>query len=162
MRKTSLNHRLMKYEQFAQDAQKFLKEVASELGDATNLDQAERIMTSVLHTLRTLLTPQESLHLIAQLPMLIKGIYVNSWHLSEKQRIRSLDEFIEALMLQNPRTAAQDFGNDEKAIERAKAVFRVLRNHIAIGEVKDIVSQLPSELTELWLTPVEEHERHGG
>jgi uncharacterized protein (DUF2267 family) len=63
-------------------------------------------------------------------------------------------------MLKNPRTAPQDFGNDEKAIERTKAVFKVLRNHIAIGEVKDIVSQLPSELTELWLTPEEDKERH--
>lgn len=63
-------------------------------------------------------------------------------------------------MLQNPRTAPQDFGNDANAMERTKAVFRVLRNQIAIGEVKDIVSQLPSELTELWLSPEENQERH--
>jgi uncharacterized protein (DUF2267 family) len=149
----------MKYEQYAHEARKFLNEVALELGDAGNSDQAERIMTAVLHTLREILSPQESLHLIAQLPMMLKAIYVNGWHLGAKNRIRSKDEFIECLLLQNPRTAPQDFGNDEKAIERTRAVFKVLRNHIAIGEVKDIVSQLPSELTELWLTPQEEQER---
>jgi uncharacterized protein (DUF2267 family) len=151
---------VMKYEHYAQEARKFVKEVALELGDADSIDQADRIMTSVLHSLRDLLTPEESLHLISQLPMMLKAIYVNGWRLHTKNRIRSIDEFIECLMLKNPRTAPQDFGNDEKAIERTKAVFKVLRNHIAIGEVKDIVSQLPSELTELWLTPEENKERH--
>jgi len=150
----------MKYEHYAQEARKFVKEVALELGDADSIDQADRIMTSVLHTLRDLLTPEESLHLISQLPMMLKAVYVNGWRLHTKNRIRSIDEFIECLMLKNPRNAPQDFGNDEKAIERTKAVFKVLRNHIAIGEVKDIVSQLPSELTELWLTPEEDRERH--
>jgi uncharacterized protein (DUF2267 family) len=148
----------MKYEQYAHEAHKIVKEVATELGDPVNVEQAERIMTTVLHTLRDILTPEESLHLISQLPMLLKGIYVNGWHLGKKDRIRSKDEFIECLMLQNPRTAAQDFGNDDKAMERSKAVFRVLRNHLAVGEVKDIVAQLPSELTELWLSPAEEQE----
>jgi uncharacterized protein (DUF2267 family) len=150
----------MKYEQFAQDAQKFVKEIAHELGNPDNTEQADRIMTSVFHTLRDMLTPEESLHLISQLPMLLKGVYVNGWHLGKKNRIRSKDEFIECLMLQNPRAAAQDFGNDEKATERSQAVFRILRNHVAIGEIKDIVAQLPSELTELWLSPEEEKERH--
>lgn len=149
----------MKYEQYAHEARKFLKEIASEIGDPENTEQADRIMTSVLHTLRDLLTPEESLHLIAQLPMLLKGIYVNGWHLGTRNRIKSMDDFIEALMLKNPRAAAQDFGADEKAIERTKAVFKVLRNRIAVGEVKDIVSQLPPELTELWLSPVELQER---
>jgi uncharacterized protein (DUF2267 family) len=150
----------MKYQQHAQEAHKFVKEIASELGEADNIDQAERIMTSVLHALRDLLTPEESLHFISQLPMLLKGVYVNGWKLHVKNRIRSMDEFVERLMMENPRSASQDFGNREIAIERAKSVFKVLRNHVAIGEVKDIVSQLPAELTELWLTPEENRERH--
>ncbi|MFZ6010462.1 MAG: DUF2267 domain-containing protein [Bacteroidota bacterium] len=150
----------MKYEQYAHEAHKFVKEVASELGDPANIDQADRIMVSVLHTLRDLLSPEESLHLISQLPMILKAIYVNGWHLSSKNRIRSMDEFVECLMLQNPRTAPQDFGHDEKAIERTKAVIRVLRRHVSIGEIKDIVDQLPAELIELWLTENEQEERY--
>jgi uncharacterized protein (DUF2267 family) len=150
----------MKYQQYAHEGQKFISEVAAELGDPGSIEQADRIMTAVLHTLRDILTPEESLHLISQLPMMIKAIYVNGWHLSKKGRIHSMDEFIECLMLQNPGAAVKDFGNDEKAIERSKAVFKVLRNHIAIGEVKDIVAQLPPELTELWLSPEEEQEQH--
>ena len=148
----------MKYEQHAQEAHKFVKEVASELGNIDSIEQADRIMTSVLHVLRDLLTPEESLHLISQLPMMLKAIYVNGWRIHTKHRIRTQDEFIECLLLKNPKTAPQDFGNDDKAIKRAKAVFKVLRNHIAIGEVKDIVAQLPAEISELWLTPAEYRE----
>ena len=147
----------MKYVQYAQDGQRFVAEVASELG-IDNKEQAERILTSVLHTLRDLLTPEESLHLVSQLPMMLKAIYVNGWRIHSKGRIKSMDEFIESLLLKSPRTAPQDFGNDEKAIQRAKGVFKVLRNYISTGEVKDIVSQLPPELTGLWLSP----EEHGG
>jgi uncharacterized protein (DUF2267 family) len=149
----------MKYERYAQEARKFVKDVATELGEPDNLDQAERIMTSVLHALRDLLTPEESLHFISQLPMLLKATYVNGWRLSVKNRVRSMNEFIECLKQKNPRTVSQDFENDEIAIARTKAVFRVVRNHIAIGEIKDIVAQLPAELTELW--PEENMERHG-
>jgi uncharacterized protein (DUF2267 family) len=145
----------MKYEQYGQEAQKFVKEIAYELGDTDNTEQADRIMVSVFHVLRDLLTPEESLHLISQMPMLLKGIYVNGWHLGKKDRIKSKEEFIECLMSQNPRAAAQDFGDSEKAIERSKAVFRVLRNHVGIGEINHIISQLPPELAELW--SVEEH-----
>ncbi|MBA4055719.1 MAG: DUF2267 domain-containing protein [Marivirga sp.] len=148
----------MKYEQYAQEARRFVKEVAAELGEV-DTDQAERIMISVLHTFRDLLTPEESMHLIAQFPMLLKAIYVNGWRFGSKTRVRSLGEFVEALKEKNPRVSTLDFGNNELAIVRTKAVIRVLRNHIAIGEVKDIVSQLPSELTELWLNPEENQER---
>jgi uncharacterized protein (DUF2267 family) len=149
----------MKYEQYANEAHKFVSEVAIELGEPDNIDQADRIMTSVLHTLRDIITPEESLHLISQLPMLLKAIYVNGWHLSKKGRIKTMDEFIECLVSQNPRAAVQDFGTNEKATARTKAVFRVLRNHIAVGEVKDIVAQFPPGLVELWLSETEQQER---
>ena len=71
-----------------------------------------------------------------------------------------VNEFIESLLLKNPKTAPQDFGNDDMAIQRAKAVFKVLKNHIAIGEVKDIVAQLPAEIGELWRTPGEYREQY--
>jgi uncharacterized protein (DUF2267 family) len=150
----------MKFQQYAQDAQKFVGEIATELGPPANIKDADRIMMSVLHTIRETLTPEESMHLISQLPMLIKAFYVHGWRINRKSRIRSMDDFIERLMLENPNTTPLDFRNDEKAIAATKAVLRVLRRHISVGEVKDIVDQLPAELTGLWLTDKEESERY--
>lgn len=149
----------MKFEQYSQDAREFVNEIAVELGDPANKAQAERIMTSVLHTVREVLSPEESLHFISQLPMLMKGIYVNGWHLETKNRIRSMTEFTECLKLQSPRTAAQDFGNEEKAEANTRAVLRVVRRHVATGEIKDIVSQFPPDLADLWLDEAEAAER---
>ena len=140
----------MKFEQYAQDGRKFVNEVAVELGDRQNTDHAERVMTAVLHTLRDILSPEESLHMISQLPMLIKAIYVNGWHFHPRNRIRTMDEFAECLMLQNPRTAPNDFGNDEMAISKTQAVFRVLKRHVSDGEIRDVINQFPEELAMLW------------
>ena len=152
----------MKYERYAQEGHEFLKNVAFELGEVENTDQADRIMTSVLYTLRDLLTPEESLHLISQMPMMVKAIYVNGWRLHAGKRMRTIDEFVATLKQKSPRTVPHDFPDDETAIQRTKAVFRAVRNQIADGEVKDIAAQLPPELAELWLQAQEIQERHGG
>lgn len=147
----------MKFEQYVNEGRKFVKEISQEIGNPDDTDRAERVMTAVFHTLRDLLSPEESLHLISQLPMLIKAVYVNGWHLNTKNRIRSMDEFIECLMLQSPRTAAMDFGNDERAKEQTKAVLRVLKRHVSVGEIQHMIDQFPLELTELWVTEEKEN-----
>lgn len=148
----------MSVDKYYQEVHKFIKDVKEELGGDCDLHQSERIMASVFHTLREVLTPQESLHLIAQLPVFIKGIYVHGWHLRTKKSIRSMDDFIESLLLQNPKNAPTDFGTDEKAKERTRAVFRVLNRHVTTGEIQDVMAQLPSELMELFQTEKEEKE----
>jgi uncharacterized protein (DUF2267 family) len=142
----------MKFEHYLSEARKFVKEVSREIGDPADTQRGERVLTAVLHTLRELLSPEESLHLIAQLPMLIKAVYVNGWHIKPKARIRSMDDFIERLLLQNPKTAAEDFGNDEKAIENTRAVLRVLKRHVSHGEIQHLIEQFPDDLTPLWFS----------
>jgi uncharacterized protein (DUF2267 family) len=95
------------------------------------------------------------MHLISQLPMLLKAVYVNGWHIDRKNHIRNMDDFVECLMLQNPRTTPHDFGTDDKAKEKTKAVLKVLKHHITGGELKHIIDQFPTELTELWITEEE-------
>lgn len=146
----------MKFEQYAQDGRQFVNEIARELGEP-DTDHAERVMTAVLHTLRDILSPEESMHFISQLPMLIKAIYVNGWHFQPRNRIRSVDEFVECLMLQNPRTAPRDFGNNETALNKARAVFRVLRRHVSEGEITDVANQFPDELVSLWFSEEASH-----
>jgi len=147
----------MKFDQFVEKGNEFLKEVAMELGMPDDTDQAYRVMSSVFHTVRETISAEESLHLISQLPMFIKAVYVNSWHLNPKNKIRSRAEFFDCLRKQNPRTATQDFGNDEIARAKTQAVFKVIKNHVATGEIQDILDQLPMELAELWITQTQEY-----
>ncbi len=139
----------MKFEVYAEEANKFINEVARELGN-NDREQAQRVTTAVLHALREVLTPEESLHLISQLPMMIKAVYVNGWHLNKKDKIRTMDQFVHLLTNENTRTAGRDFGNPETAKEKVKAVFNVLKQHISVGELKDVIQQFPEQLLELW------------
>ena len=45
--------------------------------------RAYRILRATLHALRDRLTPHEAVHLGAQLPMLIRGLYYENWHMKD-------------------------------------------------------------------------------
>lgn len=147
----------MKFDQYIEKANEFLKEVALELGTPDDTDYAYRVTTSVFHTIRETLSPEESLHLISQLPMFLKAVYVNGWHIKSKKRIRSMTEFFDCLRAQSPRTASEDFGDDINAKLKTQAVLHVIKNHVTSGEIQDIIDQLPSELAGLWITQTQEY-----
>lgn len=142
----------MTFEEYAPEANKFVKEVAAELQNVEDTNQAYRIMRSVLHTVREVLSPEESLHLIAQLPLLIKGVYVDGWHVPAKKKLRSMNEFLARLREQNVPSAGRDFGNDDLAKHQVKVVLNVLKRHVTTGEIQHMMDQFPMELAGLWLT----------
>jgi len=144
----------MQFDQFAQDGNKFMSEVAAELDNGNDTDQAYRVTTVVLHALRDLITTEESVHLLAQLPMFIKPVYVNDWHLPVTQRPKTMNEFVELLRTKSGRTAEKDLGNNEMAQERAKAVLKVMKQYVDPNETEDIIGQFPVDLLELWATQV--------
>jgi uncharacterized protein (DUF2267 family) len=147
----------MKFDQFIEKSNEFLKQVAIELGTPDDTDHAYRVMTSVFHTVRETLSTEESLHLISQLPMILKAIYVNGWHIKPKKKIRSLSEFFENLRNEIPRNAAEDFGDDSSAKIKTQAVLHVVKCHVAPGEIQDIIDQLPFELAQLWITQTQDY-----
>lgn len=138
-------------ESYSQKGYEFIKEVAIALGNTDDTGHASRVLVAVLHALRDMITPEESLHFIAQLPLYIKGVYVDQWKISGKQKnIRTMDEFLEDIRQKCSRTAGRDFGDDETTQQKVEAVFKVLQRHVSQGEIEDIKTQLPQPLVELW------------
>lgn len=136
---------------YSQKANQFLNETAEELGNPEDRGHAERVTLAVFHALRDVITPEESMHLISQLPFYLKAAYAENWKVSrEPKRIRSMEEFLENLREHSNRTAARDFGNDETAKEKTKAVFRMLQKNVSEGEIAHVKVQLPPPLVELW------------
>lgn len=141
----------LNFEGHSQKANEFVKEVATELGTAEDTGHAGRVIRSVFHAVREMITPDESMHLISQLPMYMKAVYVDGWRISGQQgSVRSLEEFLAELRQNAGRTAERDFGNDETAMQKVEAVFSVLKRHVSAGEIDDIKAQLPEPLAELW------------
>ncbi|HPL62233.1 MAG: DUF2267 domain-containing protein [Syntrophales bacterium] len=102
-------------------------------------------LRAALQTLRDRLTMEEAIHLSAQLPMLIRGFYMEGWEPGDKPvRWRTKREFLDSLASRLPK----DPDLDPERV--ARAVFSVLSKKISEGEIHDILVTLPKELRELW------------
>jgi len=138
----------LNFNQYAVEANTFMKEYAEKIM-VEDKNKAGRILSAVLHGLREVISTEESLQLIAQLPMFLKAVYVNGWSGHKKQKIRSLVEFIDLINRFDGATSIYDFGSDEETITYVKTTFLVLRKYISFGELEDIRTELPKELKSL-------------
>ena len=136
---------------YVEEANRFFKEVALELQQPDDIALASRVTTAVLHTLRERLTVEESMHLISNLPMILKGIYVDGWKITkDAYGADTLDEFLNEVREHSAQTPGRDFGNNQMARETVKAVIRVLRQYVDDGEIRHIRQQLPEGVAVLF------------
>jgi uncharacterized protein (DUF2267 family) len=139
------------FEKHAAKGNKFLKDVMEYMGEDNNRDKAYRITKAVLHSLRDVLTVEENLHLISQLPLVLKGVYVDNWKISgSPKRLRSIDDFCQDLQTIAGLTAEEDFPSKDDCMDSIHAVFSVIKEMVSEGEIEDIKAIMPRELKELW------------
>jgi len=141
------------FEKYALKGNEFIRFVALEL--EVPRDKAARIVRAVLHALRDRLPFEESFQLLAQLPMAIKGIYVEGWaYRTQRQTARHLDEFLEAVREADGNLSGYDFGNNVQALRAVQSVFLALYEYISPGEIQDVLGTLPRALRELVRQPI--------
>ena len=102
-------------------------------------------LRATLHVLRDRLTPEMAVHLSAQLPMVIRGLFFEGWKMS---RTPTGDDSIEMFC---GRIAAQlppNFPFDARIV--ASAVFDVMWSELDVGETTKIIDALPRPLRVLW------------
>jgi uncharacterized protein (DUF2267 family) len=102
-------------------------------------------LRTALHALRDRLTVEEAVHLGAQLPILIRGVYYDGWTLTGKPvKERHKSDFLNHI--------ARAFRDDETVDPEKvmRAVFKVLNRHISKGEIEDVKHIMPKTLQELW------------
>lgn len=140
----------MDFSKYAQKGNEFLVEVSKELGSDYTTKGAGRIVRSVLHVLRDLLSVEESLQLISQLPMALKSVYVDGWTTHKPtKRIRHMGDFVTAVVLEDGDAGYNDFAAKKNGLNTIEVVFKVLNRHVSRGEMLDIKSVLPPELKPL-------------
>lgn len=140
-------------------------EILNKLADTLGVpgEKAFRVLRSVLHALRNHLNIDESLQLLAQLPMALKAVYVDQWQPDGKvPRIRHLKNFLDEVRKYDHELAGMDFGNDRSARTIVAKVFKVMSSYVSEGEMHDLIAVLPSELREFISNSIYEDQNQPG
>lgn len=125
------------------ETNRWLHELVQELGCTEQ--HAYHVLRAGLHTLRDRLTPEEAVHLSAQLPLLVRGIYFEDWRPADTpEKTRDRDAFLARL---------ESRLNDDEPQEpeaAARAVFAILKRNCEPGELGHVAGQLPGEIEALY------------
>ena len=128
-----------------QKTEVWLNDLMSELGWEGKPQKACLALRTALHALRDRLTVEEAVHLGAQLPILIRGIYYEGWKLTGKPvKERHKSEFLDHIA----KAFRDDDTVDPEKVMRAS--LKVLAHHISKGETENVKNLLPKTLQELW------------
>jgi uncharacterized protein (DUF2267 family) len=127
-----------------QETNVWLKELAEEhdLGDRPHAYSALR---AVLHALRDRLEPEQAVHLGAQLPLLVRGLYYAGWRPAGTPDVtRRVDDFEARIAQELP----QGFRVDPEAT--ARSVFQLMWRRLDFNESAKVIASLPLPLRTLW------------
>ena len=98
-----------------------------------------------LHAVRDRLPIAEAVHLGAQLPTLVRGIYYDGFRLTnDESKIRTKAEMIQRVQ--------RELEPDKRlsALAVLHAVIGLLEKHVSAGEIDKVVSTLPKAIAEMW------------
>jgi uncharacterized protein (DUF2267 family) len=122
----------------------WLKDVEAGL-EPCERQQAYVATRAVMHVLRDRLPTEAVLALSAQLPMLIRGFFLEGWRPVEgPTHIRHVEDFAEAV----DRVLPESFPHDP--MRTVEVVFAMLANRLDSGETSKLIRHLPPALRLLW------------
>jgi uncharacterized protein (DUF2267 family) len=136
--------RLAVFDKTLQETNLWLKDLMGRLG-TDDREQAYGVMKATLHALRDRIGPENAVHLAAQLPMLLRGVYYEGWRIAgTPTKERHKDAFFDHVR----REMSQDWPVDTESAVRA--MFEVMWHRLDQGEIAKLIRMFPPELRELW------------
>jgi uncharacterized protein (DUF2267 family) len=110
-----------------------------------NREVAYWALRASLHAVRDRIGPQNAVHLGAQLPMLIRGIYYEGWHMAASPtRERHKADFLDHVRRELDGRLDID---PERAV---RATFDVMWAQVDPGEMAKVIEMFPMELRDFW------------
>lgn len=110
------------------------------------------ILRATLHALRDRIGPENAVHLGAQLPMLLRGLFYEGWRMAgTPTREHNRQQFLDHVRIEMPPVLAQDA---ERAV---RAVFAVMWERVEPGEIAKVIGLLPADLRDLWPRLAQRH-----
>lgn len=148
MQKRINMHRSLDFLAYAAEGNRFVNEVAAELG--TDRNSAARILRSVLHALRDRAPADEAIEFAQGLPMALKGLFIDRYDPSNTPVvIRHVNDFLDFIYWKDGSAAPYDFPDRDSIVFGLQAVFRVLFRNMDHGQVDQVKHMLNMEIQEL-------------
>jgi uncharacterized protein (DUF2267 family) len=139
------------FDKYALKGNEFLSKLAKNMGDNQDLDAAFRILRSTFHVMRKYITVEESMQVLAQLPMALKSIYVDGWKLHKPhERIKTLDEFAAEILKEEGNATWRDFSNMDEVMQDLRAVIITLAEYVSPSELEEAFGTLPKEIKKVF------------
>lgn len=146
------------FDKYAMKGNEFMNILAKKLGDENNRDRAGRILRSVFAMLRNHISVEESIQLLAQLPVAIKGVYVDGWSLSHsRERIRTFDGLVNEVASKEGSIIWRDFSNRDEIINAIRAVVETMAHYVSKEELIEAFGTFPKGLKESFQSWLENH-----
>lgn len=126
------------------ETNQLLKALEDELSPCDR-HQAYAALRAVLHALRDRLAPGGAMRFAAQLPLLLRGVFVEGWRLDETPvRSHTMEAFIETVVDALP----PQFPFDPEPMTRS--VMKVLWSQMNGGAMEKVKKEIPPALRGLW------------
>ena len=133
------------------EVHEFINELAANLGHPEEKQRAYIICRAVLHTIRDRIQVSESFDLLSQLPLFLKGVYVDQWKYHEKppkdyDTVELMKNNVKQLQ---DRYGESDFDWDLPTEEIISRTVDSLKKYLSEGQIAHIRGQMPKEVKEL-------------
>jgi uncharacterized protein (DUF2267 family) len=141
---------VLDFEDYAEKGNEYLNDVTIELGIQGNRERAARIIISCLLGIRKVITVEESVKFLAQLPMALKAVYADGWKLTRRKKIRNEVTFLGEILWADGTGAWKDFGSIDEMREALLVVVAVLSKHVSPGQLQEMQALVPKALRPLF------------
>lgn len=126
-----------------QKTNEILAQIEAEFNWQDRRAQAYSLLRETLHTLRDRLTVEKTLSLAAQLTLLLKGVLIDGWNVSQVPVKMNREEFIDRIQ-QNFNYSIEP--NMDEAVDK---VLSILINNIDESAREDLRTILPEDIAQL-------------
>lgn len=140
----------LSFEKFAQDAHEYVNELAQNLGHPDEKERVLIIWRAVMHNIRDRIHLGESFQIIAPLPMIFKGIYVEDWKFSERppKDFETIEEMKNDVKQMQQQYGEQDFPWSKSTEEIMSITLNSLKRFMSEGQLEHVKGQMPKEVKE--------------
>lgn len=135
----------IEFEKFAINGNKLVSLVSDDL--CITKERAGIIISKVFHSLRNRLTNEQSFQLLGQLPMSLKGVYVDGWKFrKDYSRFSHSNDFLDKLYRNDDGITGYNSGDSSINKKAVSAVFNALKYFISEEEMQLIMDILPLDI----------------